>query len=98
MNVGLSGGGGVVHGGNDGLLMNVGNGNVAGGVMNVGLSGGGGVVSNITSGVMNVGKGSRGVVNSDITGGIVDVGESGGGLVTLRDRAGESQGNGGQEN
>merc|ERR1719414_51080 len=73
------GGGGDGHGGNDGLLMNVGNGNVAGGVM-------------------NVGKSSRGVVNSDIAGGIVDVGESGGGLVSIRDRAGEGQGNGGQEN
>ena len=47
---------------------------------------------------MNVGKSSRGVVNSDIAGGIVDIGESGGGLVPLRDGAGESQGNGGQEN
>merc|ERR1719273_1647678 len=73
------GGGGDGHGGNDRLLMNIGNGNVAGGVVNVGLSGGGGVVSNITSGVVNVG-------------------ESGGGLVSIRDRAGESQGNGGQEN
>merc|ERR1719273_394799 len=92
------GGGGDGHGGNDGLLVNVGNGNVAGGVMNVGLSSGGGVVSNITSGIMNVGKSSRGVVNSDITSGIMDVGESGGGLVAIRDGAGESQGNGGQEN
>merc|ERR1719284_479973 len=73
------GGGGDGHRGNDGLLVNVGNGNVAGGVVNVGLSG-------------------RGVVNSDIAGGIVDIGESGGGLVPLRDGAGESQGNGGQEN
>ena len=47
---------------------------------------------------MNVGKSSRGVVNSDITSGIMDVGESGGGLVSIRDGAGESQGNGGQEN
>merc|ERR1719285_1014134 len=73
------GGGGDGHGGNDGLLVNVGNSNVAGGVM-------------------NVGKSSRGVVNSDIASGIVDVGESGGGLVSIRDRAGKSQGNGGQEN
>merc|ERR1719150_3455609 len=73
------GGGGDGHRGNDGLLVNVGNGNVAGGVMNVGLGSGGGV-------------------DSDITSGIVDVGESGGGLVSIRDRAGESQGNGGQEN
>merc|ERR1719462_216232 len=71
--------GGDGHRGNDGLLVNVGNGNVAGGVMDVGLSSGGGVVSNISGGVMNVGKSSRGVVS-------------------LRDRAGESQGNGGQEN
>merc|ERR1719204_876530 len=71
--------GGDGYRGNDGLLMNVGNGNVAGGVMNIRLSSGGGVVSNITSG-------------------IVDVGESGGGLVAIRDRAGEGQGNGGQEN
>merc|ERR1719317_1114897 len=71
--------GGDGHRGNDGLLVNVGNGNVAGGVM-------------------NVGKSSRGVINSDIASGIVDVGESGGGLVPFRDRAGESQGNGGQEN
>ena len=92
------GGGGDGHRGNDGLLVNVGNSNVAGGVMNVGLCSGGGVVSNITSGVMNVGKSSRGVVNSDIASGIVDVGESGGGLVSIRDRAGEGQGNGGQEN
>merc|ERR1719486_1309236 len=100
MVVGIGGVGDGSHGhrGNDGLLVNVGNGNVAGGVMNVGLGSGGGVVSNITSGIMNVGKSSRGVVNSDITGGIVDVGESGGGLVSLRDGAGESQGNGGQEN
>merc|ERR1719211_248633 len=54
------GGGGDGHGGNDGLLVNVGNGNVAGGVVNVG--------------------------------------DSGGGLVSIRDRAGEGQGNGGQEN
>merc|ERR1719414_2544581 len=54
------GGGGDGDRGNDGLLVNVGNGNVAGGVVNVG--------------------------------------ESGGGLVPLRDGAGESQGNGGQEN
>merc|ERR1719273_2502119 len=73
------GGGGDGDRGNDGLLVNVGNGNVAGGVM-------------------NVGKSSRGVVNSDITSGIMDVGESGGGLVSIRDRAGNSQGNGGQEN
>merc|ERR1719273_82127 len=73
------GGGSDGHGGNDGLLVNVGNGNVAGGVMNIGLSSGGGVVSDITSG-------------------IVDVGESSRGLVPIRDRAGESQGNGGQEN
>merc|ERR1719322_1106660 len=92
------GGGGDGHGGNDGPLVNVGNGNVAGGVMNVGLSSRGGVVSNITSGVMNIRKSSRGVVNSDIAGRIVDIGESGGGLVPLRDGAGESQGNGGQEN
>merc|ERR1719445_1123520 len=52
--------GGDGYRGNDGLLMNVGNGNVAGGVMNIG--------------------------------------ESGGGLVAIRDRAGEGQGNGGQEN
>merc|ERR1719150_1806250 len=92
------GGGGDGHRGNDGLLVNVGNGNIAGGVVNVGLSGRGGVVSNITSGVMNIGKSSRGVVNSDITSGVVDVGESGGGLVSIRDGAGENQGNGGQEN
>merc|ERR1719153_524112 len=54
------GGGGDGHRGNDGLLVNVGNGNV--------------------------------------TSGIMDVGESGGGLVSIRDGAGESQGNGGQEN
>merc|ERR1711868_154715 len=78
--------GGDGHRGNDGLLVNVGNGNVAGGVMDVGLSSGGGVVSNISGGVMNVGKSSRGVVNSDIASGIVDVGESGGGLVAIRDR------------
>merc|ERR1719422_1111450 len=90
--------GGDGHRGNDGLLVNVGNGDVAGGVMNVGLSSRGGVVSNITSGIMNVGKSSRGVVNSDVTSGIVDIGESGGGLFPLRDGAGESQGNGGQEN
>merc|ERR1719229_62155 len=52
--------GGDGHRGNDGLLVNVGNGNVAGG--------------------------------------IVDVGDSSRGLVPIRDRAGESQGNGGQEN
>merc|ERR1719192_1542098 len=34
------GGGGDGHGGNDGLLVDVGNGNVAGGVVNVGLSSG----------------------------------------------------------
>merc|ERR1719323_1608638 len=78
--------GGDGYRGNDGL------------VMNIRLSSGGGVVSNITSGIVNVGKSSRGVVNSDIAGGIVDVGESGGGLVAIRDRAGEGQGNGGQEN
>merc|ERR1719273_1953343 len=55
-------------------------------------------VGNINGGIMNVGKSSRGVVNSDIASGIVDVGESGGGLVSIRDGAGESQGNGGQEN
>merc|ERR1712079_830379 len=81
------GGGGDGHGGNDGLLMNVGNGDVAGGVVNVGLSSGGGVVSNITSGIMNIRKSSRGVVNSDVTSGVVDVGESGGGLVAIRDGA-----------
>merc|ERR1711944_6817 len=70
--------GGDGYRGNDGLLMNVGNGNVAGGVMNIRLSSGGGVVSNITSGIVNVGKSSRGVVKSDIDGGIVDVGERGG--------------------
>merc|ERR1719505_485479 len=90
--------GGDGHGGNDGLLVNVGNSDVAGGVVNVGLSGKGGVVSNITSGIMNIGKSSRGVVNSDVASGIVDIGESGGGLVPIRDRAGDSQGNGGQEN
>merc|ERR1711973_93150 len=90
--------GGDGHRGNDGLLVNIGNGNVAGGVMDVGLSSGGGVVSNISGGVMNVGKSSRGVVNSDIASGVVDVGEGGGGLVAIRDRAGEGQGNGGQEN
>merc|ERR1719392_17021 len=37
------------------------------------------------------------VGNGDIASGIVDVGESGGGLVPIRDGAGESQGNGGQE-
>merc|ERR550534_932057 len=95
---GVGDGGGDGHGGNNGLLVNVGNGNIAGGVMDVGLSSGGGVVSDITSGIVNVGKSSRGVVNSDITSGIVDVGESGGGLVSIRDRAGEGQGNGGQEN
>ena len=96
--VGDGGGGDGDRGNDDGLLVNVGNGNVAGGVMNVGLSSGGGVISNITGGIMNVGKSSRGVVNSDIASGIVDVGESGGGLVPIRDGAGESQGNGGQEN
>merc|ERR1719505_388432 len=53
---------------------------------------------NVASGIMNIGKSSRGVVNSDVASGIVDIGESGGGLVPIRDRAGDSQGNGGQEN
>merc|ERR1711934_393282 len=68
------------HGGNNGLLMDVGNGNIAGGVMDIRLS-------------------CRGIIGSDIASGVVDVGKSDGGLsALLRDGAGKSHSNGGQEN
>ena len=87
------------HGGNNGLLMDVGNGNIAGGVMDVRLSSRGSVISDITGGIMDIGKSCRGIIDSDIASGVVDVGKSHGGLsALLRDGAGKSHSNGGQEN
>ena len=87
------------HGGNNGLLMDVGNGNIAGGVMDVRLSSRGSVISDITGGIMDIGKSCRGIIDSDIASGVVDVGKSDGGLsALLRDGAGKSHSNGGQKN
>merc|ERR1712045_501884 len=68
------------HGGNNRLLMDVGNSDIAGGIM-------------------DIGKSCRRVIDSDIASGVVDIGKSHGGLsALLRDGAGKSHSNGGQEN
>merc|ERR550534_2473476 len=60
---GVGDGGGDGHGGNDGLLVDVGNGNIASGIVNVGKSSRGVVNSDIAGGIVDVGESGGGLVS-----------------------------------
>merc|ERR1719285_1594965 len=95
MVVGIGGVGDGSHGsgGLSSLHLNLGDNSASSqvGVGGVGDGGGGDGHGGNDGLLVNVG-------NGNVASGVMNVGESGGGLVSIRDRAGKSQGNGGQEN